>query len=112
MSAFIELKGETFREGIFLEAQLAAREEQNAIEIPRNLLQQNNQVFYVSNDTILNTLAVEPVYFSDKNVVLKGIPDGTKLLSKPLPGAYAGMLVKIFEESEKALESNANALQQ
>jgi hypothetical protein len=46
----------------------------------------------------LDLLAVDPVYFSDKKVVLKNVPEGTVMVSKPVVGAYAGMLVKILEE--------------
>ena len=38
------------------------------------------------------------VYFSSKEMVVKGIPDGTQILARSVPGAYAGMLVKVFKE--------------
>jgi hypothetical protein len=53
------------------------------------------QVFVV-RDSVLDVIDVEPVYFSDTKVVVKSIPNGTVLLSKPVPGAYAGMLVKPY----------------
>ena len=62
----------------------------------RSLLLENDKVFVV-RDSILDVIDVEPVYFSNKKVVLKKIPDGTTMVSKPVVGAYAGMLVKIFE---------------
>ena len=49
-------------------------------------------------DSVLDLIDVNPVYFSAENVVLKGLEDGTLLLSKMLPGAYDGMQVKIFQE--------------
>ena len=45
---------------------------------------------------ILDIIDVQPVYFSDTKVVLKNISNGTTILAKPIPGAYAGMLVKPF----------------
>jgi hypothetical protein len=33
-------------------------------------------------------------------VVLKDVPDGATIVSRPIVGAYAGMLVKVFEEKE------------
>ncbi|MFD0863765.1 efflux RND transporter periplasmic adaptor subunit [Sungkyunkwania multivorans] len=111
--AFVEVRGTGLKEGMYLEANLKAKEEPNAIEIARNLLQDNNEVFVVKNDTILNTIQVQPVYFSDKTVVLKGVPDGVKLVSKPVLGAYPGMQVQIFKSEEKASKDslNANAIQ-
>ncbi|EAR00576.1 efflux RND transporter periplasmic adaptor subunit [Maribacter sp. HTCC2170] len=94
--AFIEVKDKNLREGMYLEANLDAKEEIEAIEIDRNLLLENNQMFIV-RDSILDLIDVDPVYFSDKKVVLKGVPNGTTILSKPLMGAYTGMLVKKYE---------------
>ena len=103
IDAYIEVKGEGLREGVYLEALLQAKEEQDAISLPRGLLQPNNELFMV-RDSILDVIEVNPVYFSDKEVVVKGIPEGTKIVSKPVPGAYAGMLVKIYSEKQSSQE--------
>lgn len=103
INAYIEVKGEGLREGVYLEALLQAKEEQDAISLPRGLLQPNNELFMV-RDSILDVIEVNPVYFSDKEVVVQGIPEGTKIVSKPVPGAYAGMLVKIYSEKESSQE--------
>lgn len=103
INAYIEVKGEGLREGVYLEALLQAKEEQDAISLPRGLLQPNNELFMV-RDSILDVIEVTPVYFSDKEVVVKGIPEGTKIVSKLVPGAYAGMLVKIYSEKESSQE--------
>ncbi|WP_034061451.1 efflux RND transporter periplasmic adaptor subunit [Lacinutrix jangbogonensis] len=95
ITAFIEVKNESLKEGMYLEANVNAKEENNAIEINRNLFLDTEQIFVV-RDSILDIIDVKAVYFSDSKVVLKNIPDGTVILSKPLPGAYAGMLVKPY----------------
>lgn len=95
ISAFIEVKDENLKEGMYMEAQLEAKQEENAIEIDRSLLSDINEVFIVK-DSILIAIPVKPVYFGESKVVVKGIPDGTRLLAKPVPGAYAGMLVKPY----------------
>jgi multidrug efflux pump subunit AcrA (membrane-fusion protein) len=102
VSAFVEVKGNNLREGMYLEASLDAREEDNAIEISRNLLSEENQIFVVK-DSLLDVMDVQPVYFSDKTVVVKGAKDGEIILKQPVPGAYPGMLVKIYgtKETEK-----------
>ncbi|NER18772.1 HlyD family efflux transporter periplasmic adaptor subunit [Spongiivirga citrea] len=96
INAYIEVKDNSLREGIYLEAMLDAREEDNAIMISRNLLQPNDQVFAVK-DSILTLVPATPVYYTDKSVVLKDIPNETVLIKSPVPGAYSGMLVKIFK---------------
>lgn len=97
IKAFIDVSDTNLREGMYLEANLDAKEETNAIEIDRNLLLENDQLFVV-RDSLLDMIDVKPVYFTDKKVVLKEVPDGTVIVSKPLVGAYTGMTVKIFED--------------
>ncbi|XLS28632.1 efflux RND transporter periplasmic adaptor subunit [Flavobacteriaceae bacterium M23B6Z8] len=99
VSAFVEVKGENLKEGMYLEASLDAKEEENAIEVARNLLSEENQLFIVK-DSLLDVMDVQPVYFSDKTVVLKGAKEGVLILKRPVPGAYPGMLVKIYDENE------------
>ena len=97
IKAYIEVDNNNLREGMYLEANLDARKEENAIEIDRSLLLEDNRIFVV-RDSVLDVIDVRPIYFSDKRVVLKDIPDGTTIMSKPLIGAYTGMSVKIYED--------------
>jgi len=97
VKAYIEVDDKNLREGMYLEANLDAKKEENAIEIDRSLLLDGNRIFVV-RDSILDMIDVNPVYFSDKRVVLKGVPDGVTIMSKPLSGAYTGMAVKIYSE--------------
>ncbi|MCB0372251.1 MAG: efflux RND transporter periplasmic adaptor subunit [Muricauda sp.] len=99
INVFIEVSGDDLKEGQYLEANLEAKEETDAIEINRSLLLDNDQIFVV-RDSILDLMYVDPVYFTDKTVVLKNVPDGEVIVAKPLTGAYAGMLVKIFDENK------------
>jgi membrane fusion protein (multidrug efflux system) len=95
VKAYIEVKGEDLREGIYLEAHLVAKAEENAIELPRQLLV-NNESVYVLKDSIIDLVKINPVYFNDRTVVIKGLENGTPLVSKPVPGAYPGMKVEVF----------------
>ncbi|MRI01722.1 HlyD family efflux transporter periplasmic adaptor subunit [Kriegella sp. EG-1] len=97
IKAFIEVRNSELREGMYLEANLDAKKEANAIEVDRGLLLEGDKIFVV-RDSILDLIDVKPVYFTDKKVVLKDVPDGTVIVSKPILGAYTGMAVKIFEE--------------
>ncbi len=91
---FIKVENPDLSEGMYLEAQLDAKDEKNAIEIPRELLVERSKVFVVKDST-LNLVNINPVYFTNNTVVIKGLDDGTKILSANVPGAYSGMLVKI-----------------
>ena len=100
VKTFIQVAGKDLKEGMYLEANLVAKQEKEAYEIERKLLINNESVF-VLNDSILNLVKVNPVYFKDKTVVIKGLLNGTKILTKNVPGAYTGMAVKVFKGNEK-----------
>ena len=100
ITAYIDVTDSNLKEGIYLEANLNAKQEQDAIEIDRNLLSESNEIFIV-RDSLLDLIKAKPVYFSDTKVVLKNVPNGTIILKKPVPGAYAGMLVKPFKGTDK-----------
>ncbi len=99
IKAYIQVAHKDLREGNYLEADLTARNESNAIEVSRKLLVDNKQM-YVVRDSILDLIDVDAVYFSAEMAVIKGVENGTLMLSKPTPGAYQGMQVKIFEDKK------------
>lgn len=98
ITAYIDVKHDALKEGMYLEAELDVKEEPNAIEIDRNLLSENGEIFVVK-DSLLDVIPAKSIYFSDTKVVLKEVPDGTVILKKSVPGAYAGMLVKPFKNT-------------
>lgn len=99
INAYIEVNDPNLREGMYLEAYLKAKEETNAIEVNRSLLTENGEIFVV-RDSVLDLVPVDPVYFSDEKVVLKNVPDGLSIVSKPVMGAYSGMLVKVYKDQK------------
>nr|WP_299170301.1 HlyD family efflux transporter periplasmic adaptor subunit [uncultured Allomuricauda sp.] len=103
ITVFIEVSNADLKEGQYLEANLEAREETNAIEVDRSLLLENNQIFVV-RDSVLDLIDVKPIYFTDKKVVLKDVQDNEVIVTKVMTGAYEGMLVKVFDgtKSKKA----------
>lgn len=100
VTVYIQASGEGLKEGMYLEANVQAREEQNAIEIPRKLLVDESKLF-VFQDSVLKLQEVNPVYFTQNTVVIRGLEDGIFILEKSVPGAYDGMRVKPFQPSGK-----------
>lgn len=96
VKVFIQLSGKGLKEGMYLEADLEAKQVPNTFEIDRQLLQSENKVFVITND-LLEMMPVVPVYFKENSVVVQGLANGTQILAKPVPGAYKGMRVKIIE---------------
>lgn len=97
IQAFIQVSGKGLREGMYLEADLTAKNESNTFEVSRKLLTDNNKLYVLEGD-ILKLTEIEPVHFTDKTVVVRGLSDGTEILEKTLPGAFDGMTVKKFEQ--------------
>lgn len=92
---FISVSGKGLREGMFLEAEVTAKEEANTFELSRKLLFDDNKLFVVQ-DSVLAVEKINPVFYKESTVVVKGLADGTKVLSKAVPGAYSGMKVKVL----------------
>lgn len=97
IQAFIRVSGSGLREGMYLEADLTAKNEANTFEFSRKLITDNNKVFVLEGD-ILKLKEIEPIHFTEKTVVVRGLEDGTEILEKMLPGAYDGIKVKRFKE--------------
>lgn len=106
ITTVIEVNHPDLKDGMYLTANLQAQEIDHAIELDRSLLQDGEQLFTVQ-DTVLKLQKVQPVHFSDKTVVVTGIPDETIILSKILPGAYEGMIVKTEDQIEESANSDS-----
>lgn len=98
IQAFIQVKDENLKEGQYLEVILEAKAEENAYEVSRKLLIDNSKL-YVVKDTVLDLVPVNTVFENQNTVIVKGLEDGTQLLSKIVPGAHQGMLVKVYKEN-------------
>ncbi len=99
IKAYIQVKGKDLKDGQYLEVAIQAKTEENAFEVSRNLLIDNSKL-YVVKDSFLDIVDVILVFKNEKTVVVKGLSDGTQLLAKVVPGAYKGMLVKVFTENK------------
>jgi multidrug efflux pump subunit AcrA (membrane-fusion protein) len=100
VKVYIDVVGKDLKEGMYLEANLVAKSEKDAYEIPRKLLINNESVF-ILKDSILDLVKIMPVYYKEDSVIIKGLKDGTEVLSQNVPGAYTGMAVKVFKENKK-----------
>ncbi len=109
VSVFIDVADDRVKEGMYLEARIEGRKEENAFEISRKLLNDQKELFIV-RDSILDVIEVNPVFFSEKTAVIKDIAEGTVILSRPVPGAYAGMVVKTYRDTTSLASSEINPI--
>ncbi len=99
MKAYIQVSDKNLKEGMFLNAEIEGHSIDNAFEVSRKNIFSDNKIF-VLQDTILNAKEIIPVFFKEKTVIVKGLKDGEKILKKPVPGAYDGMIVEELKEEK------------
>ena len=95
IKVFIDVSGRGLKEGMYLEADLEAQQVENSFEVDRKLLIDGENMFVVQ-DTVLKSVTVEPVFFKDRTVIVRGLSDGVNLLAQQIPGAHGGMRVEIL----------------
>lgn len=98
IKATIQVNGNDLKEGQYLEVMLTAKSEKNAFEVSRNLLVDLDKL-YIVKDSVLDLVTIQPIFENQKTIVVKGLENGTEILTKPVPGAHSGMLVKIYNEN-------------
>ena len=89
---FVRVTGSELREGMYLKGTVQNREVENVYEIPREWLVNQNAV-YVLRDSSLYQQEVDIVYEGDQAVIVRGLPDGTRILGEKVLNAFDGMKV-------------------
>lgn len=89
---YIALQGAGLKEGMFLRGAVQGAPADQVVALPKELLMNGREVWAI-RDSSLVRLPVELVRDTRDEVILGGIPDGTLLVRKVLPGMYEGMIV-------------------
>lgn len=92
VKVFISASGSNLREGMYLRGDIAASSIENAVRIPRELLIDQRAV-YVVRDSTLELEPVEVVKITADAAIVRGLPEGTRLLKELLPNIFDGMKV-------------------
>ena len=92
VKVFVRLTGDDLRAGMYLEGRVKGRTYEDAFEIPRDVLVNNNQVFIVQDSTA-ELLTVEPLRESDQTAIVRGLEDGMTLIVEDNTEAFAGTRV-------------------
>jgi RND family efflux transporter MFP subunit len=96
---YIQVNGEGLEEGMFVETHIVATDMKDAYELSRSVIFDTDKVFVVE-DSVLVQKTIEPVYYNEKTVVVKGLNDGEATLSKLPTAAYSGMKVTIYKDQK------------
>ncbi|MCB0572604.1 MAG: HlyD family efflux transporter periplasmic adaptor subunit [Phaeodactylibacter sp.] len=94
VKVFVSVSGSQLREGMYLRGAVEGSSIGDALELPRNLLVNQNAV-YVLQDSTIRLHPVQVVRIREENAIVRGLPDRTPILAQPVPGAFDGMKVAV-----------------
>ncbi len=94
--AYIGASGKGLREGMYLRGNLNSQTIKSAIQIPIDLLVNQDQVYAVK-DGKLTLQTIEIINTNADYAVVKGLTDKTLILKEKIIGAYEGLTVKPIE---------------
>ncbi len=99
LQVYVEIKGDQVQDGMYLRAELPISPYPNALEVNRNLVFNENEVFIVQ-DGKLSSIQIQPLFYTSNTVVISGVRNGTQLVTKRVPGGFSGMPVEIIDEKD------------
>ena len=105
VEVFVGVSGKELREGMYMRGEAAARVLEDVVEIDRNLLIDEREVYVVRDDSLLS---LQPVMVRKSNrstVLVSGLSDGTELVTGTVAGAFEGMRVKIDNSTVEAADT-------
>jgi RND family efflux transporter MFP subunit len=93
VNVYASIKGDNLYDGMYLNAVIYSGKVDDCVRIERKLLLGDTAIF-VLPDSTLQLQNVQVIKYSEENVLVRGIPDGTKILAEPVNNGYRGMPVK------------------
>lgn len=96
VQVFIDLVGENLREGMYLQAQIDGEAKTNSVEISRSLVVDESKVYIVKGEA-MELVPISILYQNKNTVIVQGLKDGMKLVSKLVPNSFSGMTVSIIK---------------
>ena len=98
-AVFVKVNSEKLKDGMFMHAKIQANAVESALEVSRSVLFDDNKVFIV-RDSMLIEKPILVKHQAQNTAVISGLENGDELLTKIPPGAFAGMKVSIYQETE------------
>ena len=92
IKVFISTAGKGLKEGMYLNGRASGREIDRVIEIPRDLLIEQDNVFIIK-DSLMDLVEIRPVHLTTRTAIVTGLSDGDMLVNETVSGAYEGLVV-------------------
>lgn len=98
-SVFVKINSGDLKNGMFIHTKIHASDVNDAIEISRSALFDEDKVFLVKDDLLIEK-PVKIRHQSKNTAIITGLKNGDVFLNKIPPGAFAGMKVSIYQNSD------------
>ena len=100
VKVFIGVNDSELKEGQYVTAVIQGSVLSKVVEIPRSLLLENNELYFVENDSILSRKKVTVVYKGTEWMYVKDLEEGTKYLNQAVSSAHDGMIVSVLNKED------------
>ncbi len=94
VKVFIRTSGQSLKEGMYLTAHIGLSPFENAMSLPRKMIDDNNQIFIIKNGQ-LKHLTVKVLIKQGDMAIVEGLKNKDAVLSTVIKNAYDGMSVSI-----------------
>ncbi len=101
VKVFVRVDGDALKAGMYLEGRVRGRLYEDAFEIPRDVLVNENKVFIVQDSTA-ELLTVETLKTSDEIAIVRGLEDGMTLITEDNTEAFSGTKVAPEQSSQSS----------
>ena len=105
VKVFVRVDGDALKAGMYLEGRVKGRLYEDAFEIPRDVLVNENKVF-IMQDSTAELLTVETLKTSDQTAIVRGLEDGMTLITEDNTEAFSG--TKVAPEQAAQPSSSAS----
>lgn len=96
VKVFIGVNDSELKEGQYLTAVIQGSLLKNVVEIPRSLLLENNELYFIEKDSILTRRKVNVIYKGTDWMYVKDLVEGSQFLNQAVSSAHDGMIVSIL----------------
>tara|TARA_B100001173_G_scaffold106253_1_gene92040 strand:+ start:10753 stop:11862 length:1110 start_codon:yes stop_codon:yes gene_type:complete len=92
---FVEFKSKNLKDGMYSEVNIPLGNIEDSFSLSRSLLINDSFIYYIKDNMTIGIFNVNPIFYDDENVIVKGLENGMNILKTYIPGVYDGMKVKI-----------------
>lgn len=95
---FCTVDAAQLRDGMYLSGAIRSTPIDSVMQLARELLVNDGEVYTVVGDTLLRLVPVQVMNRSERTVLVRGLPNDALLLAEPVTNAFDGMTISVAKE--------------